>query len=55
MTDVFCVQSNSKTDWMTIFYYYYIKYTIPDSLIIECGDNRKYLEELRERNLRISV
>lgn len=40
-----CVTSNKKSDWMTIFYYYYVKDQMPDSMMIECESNRKLLND----------
>ncbi len=43
-----CVQSDNKTDWMVIFYYYNISFLQPDSMLIECNATRKALKLNRD-------
>lgn len=45
-----CVQSNNKTDWMVIFYYYNISYLTPDSMLIECKATKDALNLKFERD-----
>ena len=41
---VLCLTTNSKTDWMVMFYYYNIMKLSADSVLIDCSKNSEYLD-----------